>query len=102
MNIKSLKATRAGRAMTRLFGEEQGAVLMEYVVLGVLIVAAVVGMVIAFGNRTNKQVQVMIETVEGKPNTAQATVQAADAAAAADISAAQGTHTVINGGEINN
>ena len=46
-----LTKTRLGRALRRLVGEETGAVLMEYVVLAVLMVAAVVGAVIVFGNR---------------------------------------------------
>ena len=54
MKIK-LEATRLGRTLRRLAGEEKGAVMMEYVVLAVLLVAAVVGAVIAFSGRIQNQ-----------------------------------------------
>ena len=38
-----LKKSRFGRVLRRLAGERKGAVLMEYIILGVLIAAAVVG-----------------------------------------------------------
>ena len=40
-----LKKSRFGRVLRRLAGERKGAVLMEYVMLGALIAAAVVGAV---------------------------------------------------------
>lgn len=46
-----LQKTLLGRTLRRLAGEEKGAVMMEYVVLAVLLVAAVVGAVIVFGGR---------------------------------------------------
>lgn len=70
MNIKSLKATRFGRVMARLLGEEKGAVLMEYVVLGVLIVAAVVGAVIVFGNRNRDALGTMTDAIGGQTESA--------------------------------
>ena len=99
MKIK-LENTLLGRTLRRLAGEEKGAVMMEYVVLGVLVVAAVVGMVIAFGNRTNKQLQVMIEAEGGEPTLAGATATAANANAKADIATATAAHNAVNGGEM--
>ncbi len=49
MNIRKLKNTRFGRIVRRVLGEEKGAVAMEYVVLAVLIAAAIVVAVAVFG-----------------------------------------------------
>lgn len=49
MRLARAKRTALGRFLCRLVGDTAGAVMMEYVVLGVLIVAAVVGLVVAFG-----------------------------------------------------
>jgi len=46
--------SRAGRLMKRLLGDTAGGVLMEYVVLGLLIVAAVAVAVIGFGDDIRK------------------------------------------------
>ena len=45
------KNTRLGRFLCRLLGEEKGAVAMEYVVIALLVAAAVVGVVMVFGSR---------------------------------------------------
>lgn len=47
--VARARRTMFGRAVCRLLGDQTGAVLMEYVVLGVLLVAAVVGAVVMFG-----------------------------------------------------
>ena len=65
---KRLRAARAkrtafGRFVCRLVGDTAGAVMMEYVVLGVLVVAAVVGLVVAFGDTIGEGLKVMISTV---------------------------------------
>lgn len=39
--VKSMKNTRLGKLVCRLMGEEQGAVMMEYVIVAVMIAAAV-------------------------------------------------------------
>ena len=44
------RKTRLVRTLCRLFGEEKGQAMMEYVVLGVLIVAAAVFAVVKFGD----------------------------------------------------
>lgn len=38
-----------GKAICRLIGEEKGAVAMEYIVIALLVAAAVVGLVMVFG-----------------------------------------------------
>ena len=52
--MKSLHFNRAkkslcGRTLRRLLGEEKGAVAMEYIVIALLVAAAVVGLVMVFG-----------------------------------------------------
>ncbi len=49
--IERAKRTRLGRLLCRLIGDERGAVAMEYVVIALLVAAAVVGVVIVFGSR---------------------------------------------------
>ena len=49
MKIRNLKNTRIGRIVRRVLGEEKGAVAMEYVILAVLIAAAIVVAVAVFG-----------------------------------------------------
>ena len=47
--LERIKASRLGRVVIRLLGEERGAVMMEYVILAVLIAAAAVVAVAMFG-----------------------------------------------------
>ena len=49
MNMRAIKNSRFGRFVTRILGEEKGAVAMEYVILAVLIAAAIVVAVAVFG-----------------------------------------------------
>jgi len=51
LKLRRAKRTRLGRCLCRLLGEERGAVAMEYVVIALLVAAAVVGIVIVFGSR---------------------------------------------------
>lgn len=48
------KKSLCGRIMCRILGEEKGAVAMEYIVIALLVAAAVVGLVMVFsGNLRN-------------------------------------------------
>ena len=49
MNVRAIKNSRFGRFITRVLGEEKGAVAMEYVILAVLVAAAIVVAVAVFG-----------------------------------------------------
>lgn len=49
--IRFAKNTKLGRFLCRLLGDQRGAVAMEYVVIALLVAAAVVGIVIVFGSR---------------------------------------------------
>ena len=53
-NSMKIRNTRFARMLKRLLGEEKGAVAMEYIVIGLLVAAAVVGLVMVFsGNLRN-------------------------------------------------
>jgi Flp pilus assembly pilin Flp len=62
--IERAKRTLVGRIVCRLFGDQTGAVLMEYVVLGVLVVAAAVAMVALFGKEIRHKFLVMIHATD--------------------------------------
>ncbi|MBP5637970.1 MAG: hypothetical protein J6X55_00700 [Victivallales bacterium] len=51
LKLRRAKRTKVGRFLCRLLGDERGAVAMEYVVIALLVAAAVVGIVIVFGSR---------------------------------------------------
>ena len=63
---KWVKNSRLGRGLVRLLGEEKGAVAMEYIVIALLIGAAVVALVMVFGsnirNMFSKSNDVMTST----------------------------------------
>lgn len=61
--IARAKRTALGCFLCRLAGDNAGAVMMEYVVLGVLVVAAVVGLVVAFGDTIGGGIKTMIDAI---------------------------------------
>ena len=65
MTLNRAKRTRLGRLACRLLGDQAGEVMMEYVVLGVLIVGAVVAAVIFFGKTILNQFGVMTHAATG-------------------------------------
>lgn len=73
--IKRAKRTKIGRLACRLLGDQSGAVLMEYVVLGVLLVAAVVGAVVYFGKGLTGGFHIMTDAITdpGKAETTRTT-----------------------------
>ena len=71
--LKRAKATLAGRILCRILGEETGAVLMEYVVLGVLIVAAVVAAVMMFGETIKDAFATMAKAIWGQKDKVEET-----------------------------
>lgn len=64
--LRRAKSTLFGRFLCRLLGDQTGAVLMEYVVLGVLVVAAVVGLAIVFGEQLGDSFHEMVLAIQGK------------------------------------
>ena len=66
--LERAKRTRIGRLVCRLLGDQTGQTLMEYVVVGVLVVAAAVCIVTLFGDTIVEQVDIMITSlVDGAP-----------------------------------
>jgi Flp pilus assembly pilin Flp len=63
--IARAKRSMLGRTLCRLAGDRAGGVMMEYVVLGVLVVAAVVAAVILFGDKIRTSLGIMTKTVSG-------------------------------------
>ena len=72
--IARAKRTALGRFLCRLAGDNAGAVMMEYVVLGVLVVAAVVGLVVAFGDTIGGGIKTMIAAIV-HPSTVRDTIE---------------------------
>lgn len=68
--IARAKRTALGRFLCRLAGDNAGAVMMEYVVLGVMVVAAVVAIVMLFGQQIRVSFDKMIKSMRGEPDAA--------------------------------
>ena len=69
--MKSLLFQRAkkslcGRALRRVLGEESGAVAMEYIVIALLVAAAVVGLVMVFGGNLRNMLDKTNQTMTSK------------------------------------
>lgn len=75
-----MKKSRLGRFLKRLLGEEKGAVAMEYIVIALLIGAAVVALVMTFSGSLRNMLGTTtgvinaksvdeVKTVEGELNT---------------------------------
>lgn len=74
--IQRAKESALGRFFCRLLGDQGGAVMMEYVVLGVLVVAAAVAIVMVFGDAIHDQFSYMIDVITVGPTQAKANLQA--------------------------
>ena len=71
MNMKH-NNSKVARVLRRLLGEELGATMMEYVILAVMIAAAVTAAAIYFGNSTKNQMQVANDAMVGDVTEAEA------------------------------
>ena len=69
--------SRMGRFLRRLLGEEKGAVAMEYIVIALLIGAAVVGLVMVFSGSLRNMLSSTNKTLNSK-NTSEVTQAAGD------------------------
>lgn len=65
--IERAKRTFVGRVVCRLLGDQTGAVLMEYVVLGAMVAAAAVALILVFGKGIRERLMEMIDALRGKP-----------------------------------
>ena len=63
--------TKLARILRRLLGEEVGATMMEYVILAVMIAAAVTAAAIYFGNSAKNQMQVAGDAMVGNTKNAE-------------------------------
>lgn len=68
--IKAYRNSKFGRAVARLFGEETGAVMMEYVVVAVVIAAACALIFAIFGKSIFGQAEVAINATTGEHDRA--------------------------------
>jgi len=82
--------TKLARVLRRLFGEETGATMMEYVILAVMIAAAVTAAAIYFGNTAKNQMNTAGSAMTGKTKEAE---QMAKASQAAQTKEAASAHT---------
>lgn len=87
--------TALGRFLCRLCGDEAGQTLMEYVVLGVLIVAAVVGLVVAFGGSIKDSFVLMIDAIRGDQPQLQTDKAAQTTQAATAVSTGSTTYNAV-------
>ena len=62
---------KLARVLRRLLGEETGATMMEYVILAVMIAAAVTAAAIYFGNSAKNQMQVAGDAMVGNTKNAE-------------------------------
>jgi Flp pilus assembly pilin Flp len=79
--IKRAKRTSLGRFACRLLGDETGAVMMEYVIIGSLIAAACVFVVIKFGSTISSRFTGMAEATAGNVAAGEAAMTEATTAA---------------------
>ena len=91
MNINKIKQSRFGRIVCRMFGEERGAVMMEYVIVAVLIAAAVAVGAWYFGRSVNNEFRVASHAVVGDDSAANTQQAAAQGNVAGQDAAARST-----------
>ena len=60
---KRAKSTLFGRVLCRLVGEQTGAVMMEYVVIAVVVVAAAVAIFMVLGKTIRKEGEVAVVSI---------------------------------------
>ena len=96
MRIARAKRTALGRFFCRLAGDNAGAVMMEYVVLGVLVVAAVVGLVVAFGDTIGSAFKTM-STAIFNPGDAPKSVDEGRTSRDTAISTGEGNQKSVTG-----
>lgn len=98
MRLAKAKHTRFGRFLCRLMGDEAGQTLMEYVVLGVLVVSAVVAIVIAFSDGLQNRFTVMLQSIFGHTQEAANTTTTGAGQMNTNISNANDIQDTITGG----
>ena len=77
-NFMKAKNSFLGRVLRRLFGEETGAVMMEYIVVALLIAAVAVVAISAFGGYASELFGTLGFAMGGKSTTARNSLKNAD------------------------
>lgn len=90
------KRTVLGRFLCRLLGDEAGQTIMEYVVLGVMVVAAAVAIVMLFGQQIRASWDKMIKSLRGEP------AAASQVENVTEEGTARGTGATLTGAEAQN
>ena len=96
IGLARAKRTALGRVLCRLAGDNAGAVMMEYVVLGVLVVAAVVGIVVVFGDSILGGFRTMITAITN-PRQAPSEASSNRSASQGGMETAAGEHATVTG-----
>lgn len=74
--INRMKNTRLGKIVCRLMGEEKGAIMMEYVIVAVMIAAAVTVTAWLFGAQIMGMFQALGDYVMGRTDAGKTKIQA--------------------------
>lgn len=96
IRLERAKRTALGRFLCRLFGDNAGQAMMEYVVLGVLVVAAVVGIVVVFGDSILGGFKTMITAITN-PKQAPAEATANRSTSQGGMGTATTEHSTVTG-----
>ena len=100
IRLARAKRTAFGRFLCRLFGDNAGQAMMEYVVLGVLVVAAVVALVVLFGENIGYNIKIMIYTLTGNQTEIARLKKEQEDKDKKDVPAASGFQNNIDGGGV--
>lgn len=99
--IRMAKRTRLGRVFCRLAGDQTGAVMMEYVILGVMIAAAATLAAIFFGKTIVQSFTTMTQATAGQTTSAAKTAKSTVSTAKTAKSASEANRKSITGGSGN-
>ena len=86
----------AGRVLRRLLGEEKGVAMLEYVLLGLLIAAAVIALVTAFGNSIGGMFGVLSQSATNQQKTAELSLKTTQGEAKTNIDTGKKYQNKIN------
>lgn len=92
------KKTAVGRFVCRLIGDTAGQALMEYVVICVLIVSAIVATLLIFSKTLRYEVQIMYYSATGQVQKAEAIRAKMDAEIETETPVAEGNGSHISTG----
>ncbi len=96
------KRTALGRFLCRLLGDEAGQAIMEYVVIGVLVVAAAVAAAIFFGDTIRDNFLIMVYTIQGDIEKAEAIKNERKGKSPGAEEKARGSSNTLNDGHMDN